>query len=84
MRVQGSGFRGWGSEFGVQGLGCEVWGFGFRVQGLGFGVWGWGFVVEGSGLRVEGSTSPPPLTTPSVWSSNENVANLVSELGLGV
>jgi hypothetical protein len=36
----------------LQGLGFRGWGSGFGVQGLGFGVWGSGF--GGSGCRVQG------------------------------
>ena len=43
FRVQGSGFRFWGSGFRVQGSGFRFWGSGFRVQGSGFRVQGLGF-----------------------------------------
>jgi len=40
IRIDGSVFWGWGSEFGVRSLGLVsgVWGLGFGIWGLEFGV----------------------------------------------
>ena len=54
LRVQGSGFRVYGSWFMVQGSGFRLQVPGFRVQGSGFRVKISGFGVQGSGLRFKG------------------------------
>ena len=70
MRVEGVGFRVWGSGFRVKGLGFRFWGV--RVQGLGFGygcrvkcTWSGikGFGFEQGGW-IWGVALPPRLLHP--------------------
>ena len=53
-RVQGTGFRFWGTGSRLEGTGFKVSGLGLRVTALEYMVQGLGFRVQSSGFRVQG------------------------------
>ena len=55
FKVQGSGFRAWGSRIMFSDFGCIVQGVELRIHGLGIRVLGSDFRIQDSGFRFQGS-----------------------------